>query len=277
MKENAEYITPDEWAHISEDDRRRIAAAVREERRKDGAGQGKHVEPRPTFYVKYGKRALDLLIGGLGFIVSLPVNLILGVITYFDVGWPILFHQERIGRGGKAFIMTKFRNMTNAVNEDNILLQPEERVTKWGRIVRKTSLDELLNLWNVVKGDMSIIGPRPLTKKYQERFSAYHAQRHLVRPGLECPFHDRAAAREGWQGRLDNDIWYVENVSFFTDIRMFCLLVKKTLSKKERAMSATGQTGEFIGYGPDGRVMDEWSIPRRFLSVLDEEKEEVSA
>lgn len=262
------YITPEEWARISEEDRIAIACAVRDDRAAQADAPVNAIVIRHSFYAKVGKRLLDILIGGIAFLITLPVNLILAVVTFFDVGRPILFRQERIGKNGKPFILTKFRNMTNETNEHGVLLQPEERVTKWGRFVRKSSLDELLNLWNVVKGDMSIIGPRPLTKKYYDRFNDYHQQRHMIRPGLECPFHDNALAKQGWQGRFDNDVWYAENVSFLTDLKMFFLLVKKTFSRKERAESASGQVGEFIGYREDGIVMDEWSIPRKYLSVV---------
>ena len=264
------YITPEEWARIMEEDRIAIAAAVHKDVTAQGSRVGEPINIKHSFYANYGKRVLDIVIGGLSFIITLLVNVVIGIITFFDVGRPILFHQERIGKNGKPFVLTKFRNMTNETNEHGVLLPPEERVTKWGRFVRKTSLDELLNLWNIVKGDMSVIGPRPLTKKYYERFNDYHQQRHLIRPGLECPFHDKALAKEGWQGRFDNDVWYVENVSFATDIKMFFLLVKKTFSKKERSESAAGQVGEFIGYHEDGSVMDEWSIPRKYLDVIRE-------
>ena len=261
-----EYITPEEWSHITEDERQMIASAVS----KDNVSiPVESIAVKRSFYAKYGKRLLDIIVGGTAFLIALPINLIIGIVTFFDVGRPIFFSQERIGKDGKPFKLTKFRNMTNETNEDGILLPPEQRITKWGSFVRKTSLDELLNLWNVVKGDMSIIGPRPLTRKYYERFNDYHQQRHMIRPGLECPFHDKKCAKLGWQGRFDNDVWYVENVSFSTDIKMFFYLIKKVLSKKERAESASGQTGEFIGYSPDGTVMNEFNIPRKYLCVID--------
>ena len=268
MDFSEKYITPQEWEQIDEDSRRAIADAVRRDRIAAGDIPEKVVTVGHPFYERVVKRALDLLIGGVAFLIALPVNLIIGVVTFFDVGSPIFFSQTRIGRNGKPFKLTKFRNMTNETNEQGVLLSPDERVTKWGRFVRRTSLDELLNLWSVIKGDMSILGPRPLVEKYYHRFSAYHQQRHLVRPGLECPFHDRSLASQGWKGRFDNDVWYVENISFMTDIRMAFLLVKKVFSKSEREESASGKTGEFIGYCDDGRIMNEFMIPRKYLSVV---------
>ena len=279
------FISEDEWNHISEEQRQEIAVAVSRERVEV---EYEIVQLPNTFYVKYGKRLLDILFGGLACLFFLPINLVIAIVTCFDVGSPIVFKQERVGRNGKLFSLSKFRNMTNEKNEQGILLPPEKRVTKWGKFVRKTSLDELLNFWSILKGDMSLIGPRPLPKKYIIRFSSYHQQRHLVKPGLECPFHDHSLVSQGWQGRLDNDIWYVENLSFKTDIMMAFLLVKKVFSKEEREASASGKTGEFIGYCEDGSVMNEWNIPRKYLEAVetaddsaddsadDEDKEESS-
>ena len=262
-----QFISEQEWNHISEEDRQAIAAAISKERNETDY---QVINMPNTFYVKFGKRFLDILLGLIGCIVFLPINLLIAIITFFDVGNPVFFKQQRVGKDGHLFSMVKFRNMTNATNEYGILLPPEQRVTRWGRIVRNTSLDELLNFWSVLKCDMSIIGPRPLPRKYVVRFSKYHQQRHLVRPGLECPFHEHGIAQQGWQGRFDNDIWYVEHLSLKTDIMMAFLLVKKVFSKEERAASASGKTGEFIGYNEDGSVMNEWEIPKKYLAVVEE-------
>ena len=261
------YITEEEWNHIPEESRQAIAEAISKDRPHNT--EYKKINLPDTFYVKYGKRILDIILGGLACIFSFIINVILALITFFDVGRPIIFRQERVGKDGKLFSLMKFRNMTNETNEEGILLPPEQRVTKWGRFVRKTSLDELLNFWSIFKGDMSIIGPRPLPQKYVVRFDDFHQQRHLVRPGLECPFFDKSLVKKGWQGRFDNDIWYVENISFKTDVKMVFLLIKKVFSKEERASSASGKTGEFMGYKEDGTIMCEWEIPRKYLSVLE--------
>ena len=260
------FISEDEWNCITEENRQAIAEAISKEGTENS--EFRKIELPNTFYVKYGKRLLDILFSGFACVLFAGINLLIIIITYFDVGSPIIFRQERIGRNGKLFSLVKFRNMTNEKNEQGILLPPEKRVTKWGKFVRKTSLDELMNFWSILKGDMSIIGPRPLPKKYIVRFSQYHQQRHLVRPGLECPFHDKELAKKGWQGRLDNDVWYVQNISFKTDILMAFLLVKKVFSKCEREVSANAKTGEFIGYDEDGNAMNEWMIPRKYLGVI---------
>ncbi len=262
------FISEEEWNNISEKNRQAIAIAISRDRKEQ---EYRIINLPNTFYVKYGKRLLDILLGGFACIFFLSINLIIAIVTYFDVGRPIIFKQERVGKDGKMFSLMKFRNMTNETNSYGVLLPPEQRVTKWGKFVRKTSLDELMNFWSILKGDMSVIGPRPLPKKYVIRFSKYHQQRHLVRPGLECPFHEHGLADKGWQGRFDNDIWYVEHLSFKTDIMMAFLLVKKVFSKEERATSASGKTGEFIGYNENGTVMNEWEIPRKYLSVVEGE------
>ena len=147
----------------------------------------KAVMPRKSIYLKYIKRIIDLVITVPVFIVVLPINFIVGVITLFDVGVPVFFKQERTGKDGKHFYLIKFRNMTFAEDDNGNLLPPSERVTKFGTFVRKYSLDELLNFWNIIKGDMSLIGPRPLPAIFDERYSDRHRMRNAVRPGLECP------------------------------------------------------------------------------------------
>lgn len=264
--ENIAFITEDEWSRISIENRKKIVEAVK---RDSLAEPGKKcIELPNTFYIKYGKRLIDIILGGFGCILFIPINLLIAFVTFLDVGTPIFFKQQRAGLNNKPFYLTKFRNMTNETNAEGILLPPSKRVTKWGKFVRRTSLDELLNFWSIFKGDMSIIGPRPLPMMYIPRYSDYQLQRHLVKPGLECPFHDKSLALKGWQGRFENDIWYVENISFFTDIKMVFLLVKKVFSKDEREESARGKIGEFIGCYPDGTAMDEYGIPRGYLSII---------
>ena len=175
------------------------------------------VRPSETIYARYVKRLVDILLSGIALIVTLPLNLIIGIVTVFDVGFPIFFKQERIGRDGKPFTIIKFRNMRNTCDERGELLPPDQRVTTFGRFVRKTSLDELLNFWSIFKGDMSIIGPRPLVPEYTHRYSDRHRMRLAVRPGLECPPRMIGHHVWTWQEQFENDVWYVENVSFKTD------------------------------------------------------------
>ena len=214
------------------------------------------VIPSSTWYVRYGKRVLDIAISGCALIVTLPINLVVGIITFFDVGRPIFFKQQRVGRNGDLFTVIKFRNMRNTTDENGELLPASQRVTKFGKFVRRTSIDELLNFWSVFKGDMSILGPRPLVPEYTHRYNKRHKMRLVVRPGLECPPRKLDGHVWTWQEQFDNDVWYVENLSFKTDCMMFINLVKFAFDRKSTAARAVSSRGIFMGYGTDGCVLD---------------------
>ena len=216
----------------------------------------KEVHPRDSFYLRYVKRTLDFIIAAFALIVSLPINLIIGIITFFDVGRPIFFKQERLGKEGKVFFIIKFRNMLETRDEKGELLPPEKRVTKFGGFVRRTSLDELLNFWNILKGEMSLIGPRPLVPEYYHRYSARHVKRMAIRPGLECPPRNRMDHVWSWQEQFENDIWYVENVSFFTDCRMLYNLLRFMLNRKNADARAVAARGTFMGYDLNGNAIN---------------------
>ena len=225
-----------------------------------------------TAYVKYVKRALDLLVAVPAFTITLPFNLIFSMITYFDVGRPVFFKQTRAGKDGKSFVMIKFRNMNEKKDPDGKLLSPSERVTKFGRFMRKYSLDELLNFVSVIKGDMSIIGPRPMPLFIEERMSMRHKGRLKVRPGLECPrvVHIDRAEAGAWHEEFENAVWYAEHVSFSTDLKMLLLLVKMTLSIKQRSKNAGG-LGYFIGYDDYGHATSIKRLKQDFPLMMEEE------
>ena len=213
------------------------------------------VHPQNTIYTKYGKRGLDILISFPAFLVLLPLNCVLGVCTYFDVGSPIFYKQTRVGKDGKNFTLVKFRNMNNKTDSEGKLLPPSQRVTRFGKIMRKLSLDELLNFWSVLKGDMSIIGPRPQPVFIYERMCDRHKMRTAVKPGLECPRVIHVPGEEicKFQQTFENDIWYVENVTLVQDIKMFFLLVKMVFSMGKRSNQAAGKgISYFVGYNKDG-------------------------
>ena len=219
---------------------------------------------RNGIYNRVVKRIIDLVISSLALILFFPVNLVIGIVTFFDVGSPIFFRQKRMGKDGKVFTMVKFRNMTNQVDENGVLLRADKRVTRWGRLVRSTSLDELLNFINIFKGDMSIIGPRPLPLVYRGRFNRYHEIRHQVRPGLDCPLRD-PGKRMTWEIRLENDAWYAQHVSLGTDLKLIFLLIRETLLGQDRGARSGGfSEGTFMGYYEDGRVMDSNNIPEKY-------------
>lgn len=186
-----------------------------------------------TFYVKYVKRVLDIILSLLAVVLTFPINVIIGIVTFFDVGRPILFFHERPGLGEKPFTIVKFRNMTNEKDKEGNLLPSSERVTQFGKFVRKTSLDELLNFWSILKGDMSLIGPRPLLMSYLPKYDLRQHKRHAVKPGLECPSLVMRDHTRTWEEQFEDDVWYVEHVSFKTDCRMIWELVKLVFNKQE--------------------------------------------
>lgn len=220
--------------------------------------------PKRTVYTRFAKRILDLIVGIPCFVITLPINLVIGVITIFDVGRPIFFKQSRLGKDNKPFTLVKFRNMTNETDEDGNLLDPSLRTTRFGRFVRKYSLDELLNFWFVVKGDMSIIGPRPLPVEFLDRYSERHKYRTAVRPGLECPTLNADGHVRLYQEQFENDIWYVENVSFLVDCKMLIALFKMVFNKKERTDHANVGGGNFVGYDKDGVAFSMRRIPLEY-------------
>ncbi|EHQ91864.1 sugar transferase [Desulfosporosinus youngiae] len=213
------------------------------------------VIPHENIYSKYVKRIIDIIVSGLALIVTLPINLVIGIVTYFDVGRPIFFKQERVGKEGKIFVLIKFRNMRNTVDERGELLPPDQRVTEFGKFVRKTSLDELLNFWSIFKGDMSLLGPRPLVPEYTHRYNKRHKMRLAVRPGLECPPRKVSDHPVTWQEQFENDVWYVENVGAKTDIYMMIQLVKYVFNRKNAKVRSIGR-GTFMGYSWDGRAIN---------------------
>lgn len=228
-----------------------------------------------SFYIKYVKRAIDIVMSLLALLVTLPINLLIGIITFFDVGKPIFFKQTRIGKDGKPFELVKFRNMRDTRDENGELLHASLRVTKFGKFVRRVSLDELLNFWSILKGDMSLIGPRPLVQEYMSRYSKRHRSRLLIRPGLECPPRSRSVNSNTWQDQFENDVWYVEHVSFLTDCKMLWNLVLLTVDRKATAERASvSKKGSFMGYSKDGKAINLDQVPQKYIDYYDRQESE---
>lgn len=225
----------------------------------------KRVIVKKSFYTKYVKRLLDILIAAVALIVTSPINLVIAVITFFDVGRPIIFKQKRIGQNEEPFFIYKFRNMTNETDASGELLPPSERVTKWGKFVRRTSLDELLNFVSVLKGDMSIIGPRPLVDYYAGRLNARHKAIYAVKPGLECPTLSKTDHALSWQERLDNYVWYAENCSLKIDLKLAVRVVQLALDRKSTLQRSTANHGGLLGYDLDGNVIYTKAVPDKFV------------
>lgn len=242
-----------------------IADRLAEDRLEAINASCKDVIVKDTFYTRHGKRCLDILLSGAALLITLPINAVIGICTFFDVGTPIFFLQDRVGMNGRIFKIVKFRNMRNTVDARGELLPASQRVTKFGKFVRRTSLDELLNFWSVFKGDMSIIGPRPLVPEYTGRLNKRHCIRQAVRPGLECPPREDADHVWTWLEQFENDVWYVENVSLKTDIFMIWRLAKFALDRKSSKVRATAKRGIFMGYALDGRTIGLEEIPQSYI------------
>ena len=166
------------------------------------------------------KRAIDVVLAGAALVVLAPVLAVLGVLVRFKLGSPVLFRQERAGRNAEPFVLTKFRSMTDARGPDGALLPDDQRLPAFGRMLRSTSLDELPELVHVLRGEMSLVGPRPLPVAYLERYSPRQARRHEVRPGLTGWAQVNGRNTTDWPERLEMDVWYVEHRSVWLDLRI---------------------------------------------------------
>lgn len=198
-------------------------------------------------YEKYIKRPQDFICALLAIIVLSPIMLITAILVRFKLGTPILFKQERPGENGKIFKIFKFRTMTDARDENGDLLPDEIRLTSFGKKLRSTSLDELPELFNIIKGDMAVVGPRPLMPKYLPRYTAHQARRHEVRPGFTglAQVHGRNAI--SWEDKFRWDVKYVDHITFLTDWRIIFDTVR-TVIKREGITSNTSVTmEEFMG------------------------------
>ena len=184
-------------------------------------------------YKYFFKRLLDILISGIGLICLCPILLMLAVLVRLKLGSPVIFKQERPGLNEKIFTLKKFRTMTDARDADGKLLPDAQRLTKFGRFLRSTSLDELPELWNIFAGDMSLIGPRPLLVSYLPYYTEREQLRHTVRPGLTGLAQISGRNFLEWDKRLEKDAEYVENLSFGLDIKIFFLTIKKVFVRED--------------------------------------------
>ena len=192
-----------------------------------------------TLYRKFGKRLFDVLFSASLLIVLSPVILIIALIVYVKMGRPILFSQERPGLNEKIFTLYKFRTMTNAYGPDGKLLPDSSRLSRFGKILRSTSLDELPELWNILKGDMSFVGPRPLLVQYLSLYSDEQRHRHDVRPGLTGLAMIHGRNNLNWNDKFAYDLQYVEQQSFLLDMKILLWTVVITL--KREGITETGE------------------------------------
>jgi lipopolysaccharide/colanic/teichoic acid biosynthesis glycosyltransferase len=200
-----------------------------------------------------GKRLLDLALVAVAAPVWIPVLGILAALVRIRLGPPVFFVQERPGRGERLFRLIKFRTMSNARDASGKLLPDEQRLTSFGRALRSTSLDELPELWNVLRGDMSLVGPRPLLTRYLPRYSERHRRRHDVRPGMTGLAQVSGRNAITWTQRLDLDVDYVERCSFALDARILWRTLRSVIRREGISAEGAATMPEFTGYDQPSR------------------------
>lgn len=200
-----------------------------------------------SIYSKYIKRIFDFCLALLMVIVLGIPMLIVALLVRIKLGNPVLFKQDRPGKNGKVFQMYKFRSMTDEKDEKGELLSDEVRLTSFGKKLRSTSLDELPELLNVLKGDMSFIGPRPLLVRYLPLYNERQSRRHEVRPGITGYAQVNGRNAISWEEKFEKDVWYVENISLWTDIKIFFKTVAVVFGRKGISSETAATMEEFKG------------------------------
>jgi len=193
------------------------------------------------------KRAFDICVALLALVILSPVILVVAILVALKLGRPVIFRQVRPGLRGDPFEMVKFRTMTSARDERGELLPDAQRMTRFGAFLRNTSLDELPELWNVVKGDMSLVGPRPLLMEYLPLYSKHQYRRHEVRPGITGWAQINGRNAISWEDKFKLDVWYVDNQSLALDIKVLALTVKKVLKRDDISGEGEATMSKFSG------------------------------
>lgn len=199
-------------------------------------------------YKNYIKRFLDFTLSLLALILLSPVMLIIAILVRIKLGTPVIFKQQRPGKNEKIFTLYKFRTMTDKKDENGNLLPDSERLTKFGKLLRSTSLDELPELVNIIKGDMAIVGPRPLAVAYLPYYSESEKHRHDVRPGLTGLAQVNGRNLLQWEERFEYDLEYVNNISFEEDLKIIFFTIKKVIKKEDIIVRGAGRTIDFDEY-----------------------------
>ena len=204
-----------------------------------------------SFYRTAGKRILDVSLSATGLVLTLPLVLVVAALVRAILGSPILFAQERPGLKGRPFVLYKFRTMTDARAASGEHLGDAARLTLFGAWLRKSSLDELPQLWNVVRGDMSLVGPRPLLTEYLPLYNARQARRHDVRPGVTGWAQVKGRNALTWPEKFELDIWYVDRVSLATDLRILGLTLLRLLRPQGVSQPGSATMPKFTGNAAD--------------------------
>ena len=200
-----------------------------------------------VLYRQFFKRLYDILLSLFALLLLGIPLLVVSLIARIKMGKGILFKQKRIGKNNKEFLLLKYRTMTNDRDENGVFLPDDQRITKFGNFLRKTSIDELPSLINILKGDMSIIGPRPLPVRYLPRYTEEQKRRHEVRPGLSNPATTHGRNAQTWEEQFKRDVEYVDNLSLWVDLISIFATVKVVLTKEGATAEDDGARGEFIG------------------------------
>jgi sugar transferase EpsL len=198
-------------------------------------------------YRAFGKRGFDILTAGTGLILLSPVIVLTSLAVAIALGRPVVFRQRRPGLGGRLFSLVKFRTMTSGTDETGRVLPDDRRLTPFGRLLRSTSLDELPELWNVLAGDMSMVGPRPLLPQYIARYSPRQARRHDVRPGMTGLAQVSGRNALDWESRLELDVQYVDRVSLSLDLWILVVTVWQVLTRRGISQEGRATVDEFRG------------------------------
>jgi len=193
------------------------------------------------------KRLFDLAIAVPSVFFLSPLFMLIGILVRMKIGSPVVFRQVRPGLHGRSFVIYKFRTMTDERDEDGNLLPDGERLTSLGRFLRKTSMDELPELFNVIKGDMSIVGPRPLLMQYLDRYTPEQSRRHEVKPGITGWAQVNGRNAISWEDKFKLDVWYVDNWSFWLDVKIVLMTVWKVLRREGISQKGEATMEEFWG------------------------------
>lgn len=203
-------------------------------------------------YKLFFKRFFDFILSLIAIIMLSPVYLIVIVLVRIKLGSPVFFTQKRPGKDEKIFKMYKFRTMTNEVDENGNLLPDDKRLTKFGKLLRSTSLDELPELFNILKGDMSIVGPRPLLVRYLPLYNEYQKHRHDARPGFTGWAQCNGRNSISWEEKFDLDVYYVNHITFLLDVKIIFKTVKTVLCREGISSEASSTMEEFRGSQNEG-------------------------
>ena len=200
-------------------------------------------------YGRWGRRALDICVAAVALVVLLPIQLLIALAVAISVGRPLWYRDVRAGRDGVPFVLRKFRTMSEQRDSSGVLLPDDQRITAVGRVLRECSLDELPQLVNVLRGEMSLVGPRPLPLRYVQRYTAEQARRLQVKPGLTGFAQVHGRNRSGWDERFAQDVWYVDHRTMRLDIRVLLETIRVVLARDGIAHQGQATMKEFGGSG----------------------------